>query len=103
MSFSKPLDKKEEMSASHTQSQTRGMDWRVPYRENYPSEEGLAALKCPFKLHPIGVDNVPSKYRENLTRVTDEIVPWMGYYITVVPNHQIAVANTYGIWFKIRR
>ena len=91
------------MSTLRTQSQTRGTDWKVPYGEDYPSAEGLAALRCPFELHPIGVDNVPSKYRENLTRVNEDSVPWTGYYTTAVPNHQIAVANAYGVWFEIRR
>ena len=91
------------MSTSYAQSQTRRTDWKVPYGEDYPIEEGLAALRCPFKLHPIGVDNVSSEYRENLTKATGENVPWTGYYTTAIPNHQILVTNAYGVWFGLKR
>ena len=29
-------------------------------------EAGLSALKCPFEIDPLGVDQIPTEYHENV-------------------------------------
>ena len=29
-------------------------------------EAGLSVLKCPFEIDPLGVDQIPAEYRENV-------------------------------------
>ena len=91
------------MVSSRAPSQVQGTNWRVPSGEPYPTEAGLSVLKCPFKIDPLGVDQILAEYHKNveIRRGTD--APWDGFYMTAVPQHPAAIANVYGIWFEIRK
>jgi hypothetical protein len=80
---------------------SRGRDWRVPDGEAYPSQDGLAQLRCPFPLEPLTVSTIPGEFLQNLnTGIAPHLVPWTGYYM-IVDGIVVTIASAYGIWFKL--
>jgi len=87
----------------------RGQDWRIPRGASYPSKESINTLQCPFELGPNDVTNIPTEYMGNVVQgysgePLDETIkaPWTGYYMKYEGTWH-AVANAFGMWFKLRR
>ena len=67
----------------------------------------LSVLRCPFYLMPEkSGDMIPSEHMQWLTFIENTedstFVPWTGYYAPY-KTAWIAIANGYGVWFKIKR
>jgi hypothetical protein len=93
-------------SKGKTCAASRGRDWRVPDGEAYPSQDGLAQLRCPFPLEPLTVSTIPGEFLTNIsylnTGIAPHLVPWTGYYV-IVEGVVVAVASAYGIWFELSK
>jgi hypothetical protein len=97
-------------SSKGKQPAPQAQDWRhqIDYEEQalLMTMEQLAALRCPFRLTPETMEEIPAEYTTGLVfcqnTMEPDSVPWIGYYAPYKTAH-IAVANTYGVWFKISR
>ena len=90
-------------------SSVRGRDWHVPVGEDYPTKENLAALRCPFEWSLGLITNIPAKQMTNVIFCNSgknidlqKKAPWTGHF-TLYDNFWCTVANTFDVWFKIRK
>src|ERR1700733_1793301 len=100
--------------ASTSKGKTIARDWRyrVSYEKEvpFPSVEELKQLKLPFELRSEQLKQIPLEYSAAASflvagtpvQINGPVSPWTGW--SVYYNRALhAVANTYGVWFEIRR
>ena len=82
----------------------KGGDYRSRGFLTVPSPEDCAKLRCPFEIYPEDRDYVKKEFTENLRHLVarQEHAPWTGYYATL-DGAKLAVSNSFGVWFEIRR
>ena len=89
-------------------SDIRGRDWQYCslYQQGIkiPKREEVVLITLLFKLRLEEEDIIPGEYTKGLQfldSLTSQAV-WTGYWATYI-GEQIAISNTFGVWFEIER
>jgi len=79
-------------------------DWRSRGFLTVPSEESCSKLRLPFEIWPEDRDYIKKEFTQNLRHLVamQEGAPWTGYY-AVYKGAKLAVSNSFGVWFEIRK
>ena len=97
-----------ETSKGKTRIETIARDWRFRVIDQiggaHPGEDQIATMKLPFELTPETNPEIPNEYTRGVQyfRTEEAQVPWDGYYANY-NGANLAVANTFGVWFEIRK
>jgi len=88
--------------------ETIARDWRFrvinQIRATRPTEDQIAEMKLPFELTLETKHEIPDEYTKGVQyfKSGETQVPWDGYYANY-NGANLAVANTFGVWFEIRK